>query len=497
MSTSPKPRILAARIFHETNTFVETPTILADFKIRRGTELFQCRKDGSTLGALLDFAEENNWEVLPTVDFSTSPSGLVEAEVLETFWKIFEEEVNRLERPPDAFHLILHGAMACDGDRKFQDAEGEILCRIRSLPALANIPLFGVLDLHANVTETMIQHSDCLVAYRENPHIDAAETSVRAARLLARCLESGERPKQFLKQCPVLWPAPGTGTAVSPVHDLEVIARKAEAENPTVWAVNVVPGFAHADIHDAGVSFSVAGTDEKIAQKILDELSEKTMASKQQGLPFEWKLDDAIDDALAKGKFPVCLVETADNIGGGTPGDGTAILRTLLSKNAGPSVSAIADAQAVEALNHKKIGDEVSVEIGGKGFSLDPGPVRLEGKLIHRSDGKFELEDHQSHMASIHGIHIDMGASVVIQSGEVTVLINSKKTAPMDLGQLHSQGIRPAEMNFINIKAAVAYLRAYEKIAKAHYYVETPGPCATNLKNLPYKNVRRPIFPLD
>ncbi|MFV0338815.1 MAG: M81 family metallopeptidase [Chthoniobacterales bacterium] len=494
MTTSRKPRVLIARLFHETNTFVKTPTSLTDFAKRQGQELFQCRKDGSTLGAFLDFADENHWEVLPTVDFNTSPSGSVETKAVAAFWTSFKEEIDKLASPPDAFCFILHGAMASVG---FQDVEGEILQRVRAIPSLAEIPLFGVLDLHANVTQAMIEHSDCLVAYRENPHIDGAETSVRTASLLKRCLESGEKPKQFLRQCPILWPAPGTGTAVSPVLDLEKIARQAEAENPSVWAVNVLPGFAHADIYDAGVSFSVVGTDETLATKILDTLAGQALATKEQGIPSEWQLDDAIDDALAKGKFPVCLVETADNIGGGTPGDGTSILRALLRKNAGPSVSMIADKEAVKALADKNIGDEVAVEVGGRSIGQDPGPVLLKGKLTHRSDGKFELEDHQSHLASMRGIHIDMGPSAVVQCGDVTVLINSEKTPPMDLGQLHSQGIEPAKMNFINIKAAVAYLRAYEKIAQAHYYVDTPGPCSSNLKNLPYQNVRRPIFPLD
>ena len=47
------------------------------------------------------------------------------------------------------------------------------------------------------------------------------------------------------------------------------------------------------------------------------------------------------------------------------------------------------------------------------------------------------------------------------------------------------------------MKAAVAHRRAYDPIAARMFWVDTPGPCSSNLKTLPYKHIRRPIYPLD
>ena len=117
--------------------------------------------------------------------------------------------------------------------------------------------------------------------------------------------------------------------------------------------------------------------------------------------------------------------------------------------------------------------------------------------LARRSDGRFELEDRESHLASMCGVRIDMGPCAVVRAAGVTILLTSKKTPPFDLGQLRSQGIEPERLSVIGVKAAVAHRRAYDRIVKASFTVATPGPCSSDLLSFPYRHVRRPIDPLD
>ena len=124
-------------------------------------------------------------------------------------------------------------------------------------------------------------------------------------------------------------------------------------------------------------------------------------------------------------------------------------------------------------------------------------PLELDVELASSSDGRFTLEDRQSHLASIHGCHIEMGPCATVRHGGVTILLTSRKTPPFDLGQFRSQGIEPEKLSTIGVKAAVAHRRAYDPIAGASFSVDTPGPCTSNLRSLPYQEVRRPIFPLD
>jgi microcystin degradation protein MlrC len=155
------------------------------------------------------------------------------------------------------------------------------------------------------------------------------------------------------------------------------------------------------------------------------------------------------------------------------------------------------DPQGVRALRTLRPGQRTVLAIGGRGSRLDLGPVPLELELISISDGRFYIEDPQSHLASMRGRQIDMGPCAVVRHQNVTILLTSRKTPPFDLGQWRSQGIEPTRFFAIGVKAAVAHKRAYDPITRHTFYIDTPGPCSSNLRRFPYEKVRRPIFPLD
>ena len=194
---------------------------------------------------------------------------------------------------------------------------------------------------------------------------------------------------------------------------------------------------------------------------------------------------------------PIVIVEPSDNIGGGAPGDGTGLLRAFLKSGVSHAAICINDPEAVRALQDTEIGASMKLPIGGKGSRLDEGPVTMEVTLVSRSDGHFQLEDKQSHLASMSGSANEMGPCAVVQHEGLTILLTSRKTPPFDLGQWRSQGVEPEKMRVIGVKAAVAHRRAYDKIASRMLWVDTPGPCRSDLTKLPFKKVRRPVFPLD
>ena len=80
----------------------------------------------------------------------------------------------------DAVYLDLHGAAVAE---HLDDGEGELLARIRTVVG-PDVPIVASLDLHANVTQQMLETADALVAYRTYPHVDMADTG-RAGRALA------------------------------------------------------------------------------------------------------------------------------------------------------------------------------------------------------------------------------------------------------------------------------------------------------------------------
>ncbi|MGY8653405.1 MAG: M81 family metallopeptidase [Verrucomicrobiia bacterium] len=507
-------RVLLAGLFHETHTFLEGTTGLSDFQIAHGEELLARKGDASPMGGLLEAADKHGWTILPTVDFRATPGAIVEDKVVETFWNDFQERAQPLlDEGVDAIYLVLHGAMAA---QSLGDVEGEILVRIRELPGANTIPLFGVYDLHANFTETMADCADCLVGYRENPHIDARESAVRAARLLKYCFDEGILPKMLWANVPIVWPPTGVATANEPMCLLEQLAREIESENDDIWAVNVNAGYSFADTPDTGVSFSIvtaapeasppweAGQQweasdgfEGRARQQLAQLCHLALDRKAQGNVTDRPIDEVMDELDREAPGLTAIVEPSDNIGGGAPGDGTGILRAFVERGFQNAAVAIHDPEAVEALAGLSPGERMTLPIGGKGSRLDAGPLELEVEFLSRSDGRFELENKKSHLASMSGSFFNMGPTAVVRHKGITILLNSRRTAPFDLGQWRSQGIDPENLSFIGVKAAVAHRAAYDPITARSYWVDTPGPCTSNLKAFPYQNIRRPVFPLD
>ncbi len=485
-------RVLLAGLFHETHCFTDDITRIGDFRIHRGADLLARAGDGSQIAGFLDVAVREGWEVIATSSWTATPSGIVDDAAFEAFWAEIAPAI--AAGGYDAIFLSLHGAMVTTAQ---PDAEGELLRRIRAIPAARDVPVFGVFDLHATLTADMARYADGLVCYRKNPHIDAHDSAVRAAELLARCLRTGIRPRQYLAATDILWPPTGTGTADRPMRALEHQAREIERTEAGVLAVNVVAGFAYADAPGAGVAFGIVTEgEEAAAMSALAGLARSARAMIADGHPAELDPDEVLSALPKDARGPILLVEPADNIGGGAPGDCTDVLRALLRHDARDAAIVIADPVAIASLASTPMGGSARIAVGGRGSALDPGPVELDVTLISRSDGRFMLEDRNSHLVASVGVNIDMGPCAVVRHRGITILLTTRKTPPFDLGQLRSQGIVPEAQRLIVVKAAVAHRRAYDPIAAASYTLRTSGPCTSDLARLPYKRAR-PILAGD
>ena len=491
-----KPRILFGGLFHETHTFLPQLTTWADFALVTGAEILAKEGDESPTAGFLEEARRFGWEVVPTADARAMPSGPVEDAAFERFWSEFEQRARpALAAGIDAIFLVLHGAMAA---QSIEDVEGELLARVRALPGAAQLPLFGVLDLHGNITARMCAHANGLVAYRKNPHTDAKAATERAAGLLQRCLTSGRVPRMSWCRVPVLWAPPGTGTQTDPMKALTALGAQIEQRDPAIWAYNILAGFSFADTTESGVTLcAVSDGDPAAAREHLRTGANLAWTLREQGAVNYPPVAEVLARISPAAKGPVLLVEPADNIGGGAPGDCTGVLRAMLAQGVKSGLLAINDPAAVSRLAAVAIGGTVRLPIGGHSWHLDPGPVELDVTLVSRSDGAFVLEDVHSHMASMNGTHIAMGPCAVVRHAGLTLLLTSRKTPPFDLGQFRSQGIEPRDFAFIGIKAAVAHRQAYDPIAAASHYVDSPGPCSSNLATFPFRRLRRPVYPLD
>lgn len=489
-------RVLVAGLFHETHTFLSDSTSRDDFQWASDEALLAIAGDASPLGGVLAYAQQRHWQVLPGVWATAVPGGTVDDEVWQRYWRQLQAAIfGHLSGGIDAVYLVLHGAMVC---HRCRDVEGELLRHLRAIPALMRVPIYGVIDLHANVSPAMVSLSDCLVAYRENPHTDARASAWRAAKLLDQRLAGGAPLAQQLCQLPILWAPPGTGSADDPMRALLDRAAWLEQQAAAIRCINIVPGFAFADTRDTGLAITVVSEPAQAADAALEELQRLARQLAPLGVITEPDADGVLSDWHRRQPPGLTVIaEPSDNIGGGAPGDGTGLLRAFLRHGIQRAAVCLNDPEAVAALERCQPGQRVSLAIGGRGSPLDPGPVQAEWTLAGLHDGRFELVDKQSHLASLAGDQFEMGRCAVVTLHGVTVLLTSRRTPPMDLGQWYAVGIDPATLSLVGVKAAVAHRRAYNPIASEQLAVSTPGPCTSDLSQFDYRQLRRPIYPLD
>ena len=488
-------RVLFAGLAHETHTFVNGLSRLEHFKILRGQEIWSADGDTGTLAGGLSVAKECGWEVVPTISMVGGAGPLVHDEVVEHFWQAFEPIAKReiaSGNPIDGVWLNMHGAMV---SQSILDVEGELLRRIRGLAGLADVPIACVLDPHGNFTQLMAEHGNAFVAYRKNPHTDGKQAAMDSARILDRLMNETVSCKTVWERPLIVVPPTATGTAVEPFVSIEAAAREIERTHPEIVSVNVFLGFAYADMADVGVSFCACTLgDVDAAQSALKPLSQMIEANKHYALPEGLSLADALTKLDGVGL--TVLIEQSDNIGGGAPGDLTHVLAGLVQQHVQNAGVIINDPVAVAEVSQLTPGESMRLTFGGKSGDIGASPITLDVHLVSTSDGKFTVEDPHSHIAVI-GRHIDMGRCALVRGHGVTILLTSNATAPMDLGQWRSQGVNPEDFAVVAVKAAVAHRQAYDPIATKSYVLNTPGPCTADLTTLPFKHVKRPIYPLD
>ena len=90
-----------------------------------------------------------------------------------------------------------------------------------------------------------------------------------------------------------------------------------------------------------------------------------------------------------------------------------------------------------------------------------------------------------------------MGPSAVVRHRGLTILLTSKSCRRWIWASGAARASIPKKLSMIGIKAAVGHRLAYDPIASASFTVNTRGPCTSDLRQLPYKHIRRPVYPLD
>ena len=490
------PRIAVGGILHETHSFAQPKTSLEHFQhqaLHYGQELLDILGAArSAIGGMIQAGTKQGWTLLPTAYGAAMPGGIV---VERAYQEMLGELTSRLRAalPLDGVLLALHGAMVTE---EHLDPETHILEEVRKVVG-PDVPIIAVLDMHGNISQETAALADVLVAFNTNPHIDPHARGIEAVEVLAQLLQENVRPTTAHVALPLLLSPQATGTDDLPLRAVHARAAEMKATGEVV-SICVMGGFAYADTPYTGASIIVTtNQDAALAQRYAQELAALLWEQKEAALPQFLAPQAAVAQALAQPGGPVLLVDSADNIGGGTPGDGTDALRAMLDLKVQEGTIVLADAEAVAACVAAGEGAEITLAVGGKTDEWHGEPIHVRGVVRKLSNGVFTCELPENHFASFYGTTVDMGSTAWLRVEGINILLTERKTPPFDLGQLRHIGVIPEQQKMIVVKSAVAYRAAYMPIAAAVVEMDTAGLCTANLSRFPYQHLRRPLYPLD
>ena len=132
------------------------------------------------------------------------------------------------------------------------------------------MPLVASLDLHANVTQRMLQHASAMSAYRTYPHVECADTGARVARFLQQRLAARPRPHLSARRVPFLIPLQTQCTMLEPTKSIyEELARLEDRSKATL---SFTPGFPAADFPECGPVVIAYADDPAAATRAADLL---------------------------------------------------------------------------------------------------------------------------------------------------------------------------------------------------------------------------------
>jgi microcystin degradation protein MlrC len=471
------PRVGILGFLHESNTFLGVPTRWEDFastSMTAGAEMRE-RWTGThhEIGGFFAGCAAEGLEAIPGFATYAVPSGAIAAEDFERIAASLIGAISAME-PIDALLVALHGATVSEA---FPDADGEILRRLRARVG-SMMPVVVTLDLHANLSKQMMAFSDAIVAYRTNPHLDQRERGEEAARLLARILQGRVNPVMALATPPLAVPISAQKSDELFLFDdlREVLAW------PGILSASVCLGFYYADVAEMGTSFlAVADGDYALAERAVRYMSDRAMARRDELVPTLPSPAEAVTAAMAAIAKPVVLMDVGDNVGGGSAADSLVLFEECLRQGARNALVVIYAPDKVDLCLAAGVGAHVAL-----GFC--DGLVRL------LSDGLFTERKVR------HGgwKHCDQGLTAVVETAEEhTVILTSRRMAPMSIEQVRSVGIIPENKAILIVKGVIAPQAAYREVAASIVLVDTPGPTANDPASFTYRHRRRPMFPME
>jgi microcystin degradation protein MlrC len=411
------------------------------------------------------------WTPVPVIVTACEPGGPVDDGFFQATLAAMRQRLSAAGRL-DAVYISNHGGMVSTAG---PDPDGELYAMVRGVVG-PEIPIVATVDLHANISERMVQNVDALVSYRTNPHMDQAERARDAARLLLRFLD-GRKPQRAFVRLPLTPASVTLLTREGPYADAIRYGQSKVGDG--VLDVSIVGGFVFSDSPKNGVAIVVNGESGAPLREVALDIAGRIWDDRKRFVKRLTSIEDAMRIA---GK--TIWSDAGDNPGGGGTGQTTALLRKLhQAKAQNVLYGNFFEPQIAAAAQGKR---EIMATFS-EGFSA---PARVLKTTDGRCIGRRGIWA---------GRALELGPTAALQIGGITAICVSKRKQCADPVFFEMHGLDVGAARTVVVKSRGHFRGGFDEFFTPERIIEvdTPGLTSPVLERLNFRGLPRPVFPLD
>jgi len=479
-------RLFSATLATESCTFSPIPTSAESFKDAFYAPPGQHPARPSLCSAPLIVgrgrAEAEGWQLIEGTCAWAEPAGTCAKDAYEGFRDQILAELEAA-MPVDGVLFGLHGAMVAHG---YDDCEGDLIARARAV--VGEKAVIGVEhDPHCHLTRKRLEAADILVTFKEFPHTDTVERAEEVVDLTLRAIRGEIRPVMSVVDCRTISTYP---TSREPMRSF-VDRIKAMEGKDDILSISIAHGFPYADVPEIGTRVLVITDNDKAkGDRLAWDLARELVAMRGTTAPPYLTPDEAIDRALANtADAPVVIADGTDNPGGGAPGDSTHILRRLIERGVeGAALAPLWDPIAVRFCMAAGVGARLPLRLGGKTAPSSGAPIDAEVEVVRLAPNAAQ---------SFAGGQMPLGDAAMVRLGGIEIVLISHRTQAFGRDLFTHLGIDPERRRLLVVKSTNHFYAAFAPIAAEVLYCDAGGLLPRDHRQVPYRRVRRPIWPLD
>ena len=503
-----RPRIAILGFSIECNRFAPVAT-RAHFGYFAGPDLVAearlpaPRMLGEIPGFVADMDAASPWEPIGIAFAAAEPNGPVDHQF---FTELVADIETRLTAalPVDAVYICEHGAAITTEE---DDPDGAVFSLVRRIVG-EGVPVAATLDLHANISERMVEPIDCFIGYRTNPHLDMRERGAEAAQAIREML-AGTRTERAFVRLPIVPPTVTMLTAAGPYADMinygqtKIGPGDKPGDKPEIMNVSVMGGFAFSDTAKNGLTVVVTARrnqrNRSAAAAVARDIAQFGWDNRERFVPHLTPLAEAIEKAKAvsddKTLPALAFADVADNPGGGGRGNTTYLLRALVESGAKGVLFGIFYDPPLAAEAHRY----------GLHYQFDAQFNRAEdtqfsekwtapARVVALSDGEAV-----GRRGIYQGMSLKMGPCAALQIGGVTVVVVSHRRQCADPVFFEMMGLDIAKARVVVVKSRGHFRGGFDEFFTHEQIVEVdlPGLTSPMLANFEWQRLPRPVIPLD